>query len=608
MLRHTTATLEIKAADDETRIVEGIATTPSPDRGGDIMEPLGAQFTLPMPFLWQHDPKQPIGQVLAAEVTPSGISIKAQIARVDEPGVLKDRLDEAYQSLKAKLVRGLSIGWHPIDILPIKGSFGVRAVKWAWRELSAVTLPQNPETQILTVKSAAPAPKDRSAMLQTLTTTERITQIENARAAKVARLSELMTKASEAGVTIDGGTDQEEYDGLELDVKKYDADLVRLRTLEALNAAAAKPVVPSASGPRSYGTVRVTSNVPPGTAFVRYAMATLASKGDSMRALQIAERWKHETPEVELLIKAAVAPADTVNPAWAGSLVQVQNATNEFIELLRPATLLGKIPGLRKIPFNTSVPVQTAGGVYGWVGQGAMKPVTKLAFTTVALQFSKAAGIIFFTEEVARFSSPDIESIVRRDMIAGIARFLDQQFIDPAVAEVANVSPGSITNGLTPTTSSQDPLTDLYTIISALTGNNVPLAGTTIIMSETNALVAALKRDANGNRLFPTMSAAGGTMEGIAVVTSQTANGWVIGVQPDLVLYADDGQVAIDVSREASIVADSAPVAPPTGIVTSLWQNNLIGLRAERWINWNRALSVGVELITGAAYPPPTTP
>jgi HK97 family phage major capsid protein/HK97 family phage prohead protease len=608
MLRHTTATLEIKAADDETRIVEGIATTPSPDRGGDIMEPLGAQFSLPLPFLWQHDPKQPIGQVLAADVTSTGIRIKAQIARVDEPGVLKDRLDEAYQSLKAKLVRGLSIGWQPIDIQPIKGSFAVRAVKWAWHELSAVTLPQNPETQILTVKSATPAPKDRSAMLQTLTTTERITQIENARAAKVARLTDLMTKASEAGVTIDGGTDQEEYDGLELDVKKYDADLVRLRTLEALNAAAAKPVVPSAPGPRSYGTVRVTSNVPPGTAFVRYAMATLASKGDSMRALEIAKRWAHETPEVELLIKAAVAPGDTVNPAWAGSLVQVQNATNEFIELLRPATLLGKIPGLRKVPFNTSVPVQTGGGVYGWVGQGAMKPVTKLAFTTVALQFSKAAGIIFFTEEVARFSSPDIESIVRRDMIAGIARFLDQQFIDPAVAEVANVSPGSITNGLTPTTSSQDPLTDLYTIISAMTGNNVPLAGTTIIMSETNALVAALKRDANGNRLFPTMSAAGGTMEGIAVVTSQTANGWVIGVQPDLVLYADDGQVAIDVSREASIVADSAPVPPPTGIVTSLWQNNLIGLRAERWINWNRALPVGVELITAAAYPPPVTP
>jgi hypothetical protein len=62
-------------------------------------------------------------------------------------------------------------------------------------------------------------------------------------------------------------------------------------------------------------------------------------------------------------------------------------------------------------------------------------------------------------------------------------------------------------------------------------------------------------------------------------------------VQPDAILYADDGGVTIDVSREASVQMDSAPDNPAlaTTVLTSLWQNNLVGLRAERFINWKKA-------------------
>jgi phage head maturation protease len=83
------------------------------DRDGDIVEPKGAEFKLPIPLLWQHDSRQPIGQVFYAKVTSAGIEIKARIAKVAEPGTLKDRLDEAWQSIKAGLVKGLSIGFRP---------------------------------------------------------------------------------------------------------------------------------------------------------------------------------------------------------------------------------------------------------------------------------------------------------------------------------------------------------------------------------------------------------------------------------------------------------------------------------------------------------------
>lgn len=145
--------LTIKAANEDERIIEGVATTPEVDRAGDIVEPEGAEFTLPIPLLWQHNSEQPIGHVTRAKVTKDGIEISAKLARIEEPGTLKDRLDEAWQSIKAGLVRGLSIGFKSLESARIEGSFGVRFIRWMWLELSAVTIPANSEATIQTVKS-----------------------------------------------------------------------------------------------------------------------------------------------------------------------------------------------------------------------------------------------------------------------------------------------------------------------------------------------------------------------------------------------------------------------------------------------------------------------
>jgi len=144
---------EIKSIDDELRIMQGVATTPTPDRMGDIVEPMGAAFELPIPFLWQHDAEQPIGHVTAAKTTKNGIAVDIKLARIDEPGRLKDRLDEAWQSIKAKLVRGLSIGFSPLEYSYMEETGGYRFLKWSWLELSAVTIPANAEASIAMIKS-----------------------------------------------------------------------------------------------------------------------------------------------------------------------------------------------------------------------------------------------------------------------------------------------------------------------------------------------------------------------------------------------------------------------------------------------------------------------
>lgn len=145
--------LDIKSVDEEKRILTGLATTPSVDRMGDIVEPAGAEFELPIPFLWQHDSTSPVGQVTKAKVTKAGIEVEIHMQRTDEPGLVKDRLDAAWQDIKLRLVRGLSIGFAPLETARIEGSYGMRFLRWLWLELSGVTVAANGDCSITTIKS-----------------------------------------------------------------------------------------------------------------------------------------------------------------------------------------------------------------------------------------------------------------------------------------------------------------------------------------------------------------------------------------------------------------------------------------------------------------------
>lgn len=149
-----------KAADDDgERVIEGIATTPEPDRVGDIVEPLGAKFANPLPLLWQHRHDSPVGQATFGKPTKAGIPFKARIAKVDEPGALKDMLDLAWQSVKAGLVRAVSIGFRSLEHAYIEGTGGIRFISTEILELSLVTVPANASATIQTVKAMDNRPR-----------------------------------------------------------------------------------------------------------------------------------------------------------------------------------------------------------------------------------------------------------------------------------------------------------------------------------------------------------------------------------------------------------------------------------------------------------------
>lgn len=640
------AVFEVKSIDEDKGIITGIATTPQPDRVGDIVEPKGAQFKLPLPLLWQHDSDAPIGHVTAAKVTAKGIEIVAQIAREVLP-----EIDRAWTLIKAGLVRGLSIGFRPlkdgVELINPKDPFSaLRFVAWEWLELSAVTIPANAQASIQTIKAydeATRAASGKSASPsvvrlthspgvsganQSLTkghsmnTQEQITAFENKRAASAAAMADIMAKAAENAETLDKET-ADRYEAEKQVVKQCDEHIARLKEFAALQPAKAKPVteddtepapVVRKTVPAGEGVLRANVNTEKGIGLARYVKAVAFGHVNNSSPLEYAKRWMDSTPEVFMALKAATNAGTTTDATWAGPLVYAENLASEFLEYLRPQTILGKLNGVRRVPFNIRYAIQDGGSTVAWVGQGAPKPVSELSFTSGTLGFAKAAGIVVITEELARFSSPAAETVIRDDLAAQMRYFLDVQFIDPGVAAVANVSPASVLNGASNVvqasawTSQANVVGNIFTLLNTFSANEIDVSGGVWIMTPEVALKLALIMTAGGEtRAFPDVTPTGGTLLGFPVIVSNavphsTSAGSIVAfIVPNQILLADDGGVSISVSREASLQMDTAPtvnsVTPTATSLVSLWQTNSVGIRAERVINWARRRTYGVGYI-----------
>jgi HK97 family phage major capsid protein len=436
---------------------------------------------------------------------------------------------------------------------------------------------------------------------------EQIRSLEATHASLIGQQTSIMDKARAEGRTLDTA-EQDAFDELTPKVGSVLKDIERCRHMERAVLPSATPVAGQNQGEALQARAGAVitagrSVVPKGTAFVRYAMALANGRGSISDALMFAQRWKDSTPEVLVALQQKVGTAGTTTDAdWAAPLVYPTQLASEFLELLRPATVLGKL-NLRRVPFNVRIARQTAGSTVNWVGESLPKPLSDLAFDYVTLGYTKVAGIVVITEELARLSSPSAEATVRADMIAQIAQFLDEQFLDPAVTASAGVRPASVTNAVTDVPASGTDAAalrcDMRDLFATFTAANISPSGSALVMSEIMAASIGMMVNALGQPEFGGLGASGGTLAGLPVVTSQSTAlaDQIVMIKQSDVLLADDGGVTVDVSREATL-----DLAGGTAPAFSLWQRNCVGIRAERWVNWAKARSAAVGLISGADY------
>lgn len=468
------------------------------------------------------------------------------------------------------------------------------------------------------------------------TVAEQIADLEAKRAANVAQMEGVMQKSLDEGRSTEKG-EAEEFDALQDEIKAIDSDLVRLKALEKINGAKAAPVAgkdtegAANARDRSFATVKTAENLEPGIAFARYAMCLTKAKGNHEVAFRLAERNYPQTEAVvktlkfqaeggnlqELMQMKATVPAGTsTDSTWALPLVYAGTFAGDFLNYLRPRTLMGQAQ-FRPVPFNVRIGGQTSGGTAGWVGQGKSKPVTKFDFNATTIPFTKVAAIAVITQELARFSDPSAERLVRDSLADCVIARVDSDLFDPDVAAVANVSPAGLLYGVSPVAgpSSGTAAAIRAALMRLWAPWDTSFIGARPAYYTTPGIARYLAtlRDDNGQQSFPGMTMTGGMLDGVPVRVSQyLANNGGSGGAPLIlvdeaeVYLADDGSVTLDASEQATIEMSDAPVGSSSATVTSngspfvsMWQTNSIAFRAERFIWWGLRRSGAINWIDG---------
>lgn len=447
---------------------------------------------------------------------------------------------------------------------------------------------------------------------------EQLAKVKATIAIKQKQIGDAMTKAAKDNRTVNDD-EEAQIKACEDDIEKLEKNAQRLNTLikaeqmassatqvagqnpEQAEASAVGTPIPEPESTKSPATVKDNLDKGIGFALMVKASAIATKSKGGITTREVLESW--QVPD--RVIKAAAQKAvigTTTEEKFGQSLIDYSNLTGEFIELVRQKTVVDKIAHqMRQVPFNVKIPTQTASGSVGWVGEGKMKPVGNPEFGSMTLSHAKIAGIVLLSDELIRFSNPKADQLVRDDLVATVAQFIDQQFFDPDKAETAE-SPASILHGVNAVVStgvSADKYdADLQTLISQVVDAGVGLEGAYWAMSETRAMQLSSMRDALGRPYFEGMSLVGDrSLKGLPVLTSGHLADKIVLIIPNQILLADDYGIDFSVSTEATINmgTDDAPK------MVNLFQNNLTAIRAERFIRWKPRMvkAVGYIKYTG---------
>lgn len=461
-------------------------------------------------------------------------------------------------------------------------------------------------------------------------TTKSIAAAESQRATKLAELDAIEAKAASESRTLNADEQTQFDDGMD-DVKKLDAHLTRLKAFAEIKAPAAvtpSATVPTASVPAANVLFqRSNADDVPGLMLARMLQAKGVAvlkmrQGEMVPAHEVATQMFKDDPRVGQVLKSAQVAGSTLSGTWAADLLTTDGGPfAAFVEYLRPKTILGRfgqgnVPALRTVPFYAPIGSQTNGGAGYWVGEGKGKGLTQFDYDKTNLVPYTVANIVVATNRLLQNSAINASVQFRDQLVAALRARIDTDFIDPAKAVDAGISPASITNNVsTPNasgTTADAVRTDIKALFSTFIAANQDVTGCVWIMSTATALALSMMVNGLGQPEFPGISMTGGTFQGLPVIASEfvatpTAGSYIWLVNANEIFLADENGFTVDMSTEASLEFDSAPTQSSVASVTatalvSMFQTNSVAFRAERTLSWAKARSTSVAGIDTVNY------
>lgn len=238
---------------------------------------------------------------------------------------------------------------------------------------------------------------------------------------------------------------------------------------------------------------------------------------------------------------------------------------------------------------GTMIPITTEKPVAGWVAEGARKPVTNAGADFVYMDRKKLACIVVFSMEYVRSDPTKLYANIRPQIREAFATAFDLAAIHGLAHDG---SAGPFPSFLTQTTKSVElgsteqaqggTYGDLVTGLKLLVDDNKRLTGFAVDPKAEPVLLSSV--DLNGRPIWvdaPADETVGnrligrpaGISEGVAGPSGAAANLRIIGGDWTKVAYGIGSDITFSVSDQTSVTID--------GTLTSLWENNLVALRAE---------------------------
>jgi HK97 family phage prohead protease len=634
------ATLEIRATGERNgkRVFSGMASTPTPDSYQDIVEPMGAEFATPMPLLWQHDSGDPIGWMHFAKPTSKGIPFEAEVADIPDDGKagtqeLIKRLDKAWAYLKNKLVRGVSIGFQPIESSRIENTGGYRFTKWKWLELSAVTIPANADASITAIKSAdaalrassgrgsvtltratAPLGNPPSAPLGSQskgTAVKTLQQLIEERATKSARATELHElKTKEARQYSEA--ERAEQRELDAELTALEDQIIDARMVERQAASATRVNKAASSGP----TILVKRTDPEdkfkGQSFVRMLKMKALARITGESVAQLAQHHFGQThPNFVQVTRAAVAGGGTGSGEWGAELARLDATyTGDFIEFLHGATVFDRLP-LREVPARVRVKGQDGAATGYWVGESKAIPASAQDYSNVDLTPLKVAALAVVSNELIEDSAPAADRLVRDAIVEASSQRVDQTFLSSTAAS-AGVSPAGLLNGLSAGAPSGTDEAAVRADMQALAYpfvTNKMASGLVFVMNPAQGLALGSFINTFSQPAFPGINENGGTFLGRTVYTGDNVTpGDIILMRPQDIWKIGDSGIQVSMSDMATIEQNDAPAGAsdtPVAMAShfvSMFQSESTAFKVVRRINFQKRRSTAVTVLSNAEY------
>lgn len=336
--------------------------------------------------------------------------------------------------------------------------------------------------------------------------------------------------------------------------------------------------------------------------FLQIVRSIGVAGGDWLAAREVAEADRYCLPETRRAVeKAAVAAGTSTDADWASRLVDFRDAASGFFDALRSESVFDRLysdGAFRRGPINSRFRVWTGRVAGRSVAEGAAKPLSAATVFAGELAARKASAIVVMTTELLRNASLGSDGFLSRALQQGVAGATDQSFL------------GELLAGTTPTPSAGSDaaavLADVGALLQAVNSTGSGRQRLYLVCDPITANQLTTLTGTDGRPAFPGVGPTGGELCNVTLLVSEElgrdSDGGTLLLVDAAQVYANRGTVVPSASTQGTIQLDDQPGVGADAVPTSLFQNNLVALRAERIFGFELARASAVAAISGVDY------